>query len=101
MMVIRQTGAFSKWLLGLADPRARAKIATRIDRLQLGNPGDVQSVGDGVSEMRIHYGPGYRIYFVQRGQKLIVLLGGGDKSTQERDIKAAKILALSTKGVVP
>ena len=95
MIEIRETSTFSGWLLGLADLRARAKITARIDRLQLGNPGDVQPVGDGVSEMRIHYGPGYRVYFVQRGQKLIVLLGGGDKSTQERDIKAAKILALS------
>ena len=95
MIEIRETSTFSGWLLGLADLRARAKITARIDRLQLGNPGDVQPVGDGVSEMRIHYGPGYRVYFVQRGQKLIVLLGGGDKSTQERDIKAAKTLALS------
>ena len=77
----------------LRDHRARAKIAARIDRLALGNLGDVEPVGEGVSELRIHYGPGYRVYFVKRGGTLILLLGGGDKSTQAKDVKAAKMLA--------
>jgi putative addiction module killer protein len=80
-------------MAALRDHRARAKIAARIDRLALGNPGDVAPVGEGVSELRIHYGPGYRVYFIKRGQTLIILLCGGDKSTQTKDIKAAKILA--------
>jgi putative addiction module killer protein len=77
----------------LRDHRARAKIAARIDRMALGNSGDVQPVGRGVSELRIHYGPGYRVYFAKRGKILIVLLCGGDKSTQTKDIKAARLLA--------
>lgn len=77
----------------LRDRAARARIAARIDRLAFGNPGDVAPVGDGVSELRIHCGPGYRVYFVQRGKVLIVLLCGGDKRTQARDIKTAKKLA--------
>ncbi|MBM3581017.1 MAG: type II toxin-antitoxin system RelE/ParE family toxin [Alphaproteobacteria bacterium] len=93
MIEVRQTTLFSKWMAGLRDGRARAKIAARIDRLALGNQGDVAPVGEGISELRIHYGPGYRVYFVRRGKVLIVLLCGGDKSTQSRDIKAAKILA--------
>jgi putative addiction module killer protein len=93
MKVIRQTEAFSEWLRNLSDSRARARIAARIDRLALGNPGDVAPVGEGVSEMRIHYGPGYRVYFVQRGAALVVLLCGGDKSTQAGDIRTAKQLA--------
>lgn len=80
-------------MAGLRDHRARAKIAARIDRLALGNPGDVGPVGEGVSELRIHYGPGYRVYFVKRGRTLIVLLCGGDKSSQAKDIKAARALA--------
>jgi putative addiction module killer protein len=96
-MEIRQTPAFSYWMGRLRDNRARAKIAARIDRLALGNPGDVQPVGAGVSELRIHYGPGYRVYFVKRGMVLIVLLCGGDKSTQTKDIKAAKTLAANLK----
>ena len=84
-------------ILGLAqclrDQRAVAKVAARLRRLEMGNPGDVAPVGDGVSELRVHYGPGYRVYFTQRGKKLIVVLGGGDKSTQDQDIKAAKALA--------
>lgn len=79
-------------MAALRDRRARAKIAARIDRLTLGNPGDVRPVGEGVSELRIHYGSGYRVYFVKRGRMLIVLLCGGDKSTQTKDVKAAKIL---------
>jgi putative addiction module killer protein len=93
MKAIRQTEAFSEWLRNLSNVRARARIGARIDRLALGNPGDVAPVGDGVSEMRIHYGPGYRVYFVQRGAALVVLLCGGDKSTQAVDIRTAKQLA--------
>jgi len=93
MPTIQRTDEFSHWLSGLRDIRARAKILLRIDRLELGNPGDVAPVGDGVSELRIHYGPGYRVYFVSRGADLIVLLGGGDKTTQSADIAAARKLA--------
>jgi len=93
MLEIRQTVAFSKWMAGLRDHRARAKIAARIDRLAFGNPGDVEPVGEGISELRIHVGPGYRIYFVRRRRTIVVLLCGGDKSTQAKDIKAAKVLA--------
>ena len=78
---------------GLRDHRAKAKIAARIDRLAFGNPGDVRPVGEGISELRIDYGPGYRVYFVKRGNAVIVLLCGGDKSAQTKDIKAAKTLA--------
>lgn len=92
-MEVRQTPVFSDWMAALRDHRARAKIAARIDRLALGNPGDVAPVGEGVSELRIHYGPGYRVYFITRSQTLVVLLGGGDKSTQTKDVKAAKLLA--------
>lgn len=77
----------------LRDGRAKAKIASRIDRLALGNAGDVTPVGEGISEMRIHYGPGYRVYFVRRGAALIMLLCGGIKATQEKDIAAAKRIA--------
>jgi putative addiction module killer protein len=93
LLEIRKTFAFSNWMAKLRDHRARAKIAARIDRLAFGNPGDVEPVGEGVSELRIHYGPGYRIYFVRRGETLIVLLCGGDKKTQSRDIKTAKMIA--------
>ena len=79
----------------LRDHRARAKIAARIDRLAHGNPGDVEPVGEGVSELRVHYGPGYRVYFVRRGNALIILLCGGDKATQAKDIKSAKALAVN------
>jgi putative addiction module killer protein len=96
-MEVRQTPVFSDWMARLRDHRARAKIAARIDRMALGNPGDVQPVGQGVSEPRIHYGPGYRVYFAKRGKILVVLLCGGDKSTQAKDIKAAKILAADLK----
>ncbi len=88
-MEVRQTPVFSDWMAALRDHRARAKIAARIDRLALGNPGDVAPVGEGVSELRIHYGPGYRVYFITRSQTLVVLLGGGDKSTQTKDVKDA------------
>jgi putative addiction module killer protein len=93
MFEIRQTAVFSKWMAGLRDHRARAKIAARIDRLAFGNPGDVEPVGEGVSELRVHVGPGYRVYFVRRGRTIIVLLCGGDRSTQTKDIKLAKSLA--------
>ena len=93
MIEFRQTETFRRWRIKLKDQRARALIASRLDRLAFGNPGDVRPVGEGISELRIDYGPGYRVYFVQRGNRIILLLCGGDKRTQERDIKAAKRLA--------
>lgn len=93
MIEVRQTTRFSTWLAGLRDERARARILKRLDRAGQGNLGDVAPVGAGVSEMRIFYGPGYRVYFVERGSELIVLLCGGDKSTQAADIEEAKALA--------
>src|SRR5665213_2098855 len=90
---IRATETFSSWLTALRDDRARARIAARIRRLAFGNLGDVRPVGEGVSELRIDVGAGYRVYFVQRGSLLLVLLCGGDKATQTRDIAAAKRLA--------
>jgi putative addiction module killer protein len=92
-MEVRQTTRFATWLAGLRDDRARARILKRLDRAGQGNLGDVAPVGAGVSEMRIFYGPGYRVYFVQRGSELIVLLCGGDKSTQSTDIEEAKAMA--------
>ncbi len=94
MIEIRQTEYFIKWFEKLKDRKARAKIAVRIRRVSLGNLGDVKSVGGGISELRIDHGPGYRIYFTQRGSQLIILLAGGDKTTQADDIKKAKQLAL-------
>jgi len=91
---IRQTEYFIKWFEKLKDRKARAKIAIRIRRISLGNRGDVKSIGGGISELRIDYGPGYRVYFTQRGSQLIILLAGGDKTTQASDIKKAKQLAL-------
>ena len=90
---IRSTELFAKWLDGLRDLQARARVQARIERLAGGNPGDVAPVGEGVSELRINYGPGYRVYFKQRGRELIILLAGGDKRTQARDIKVALSLA--------
>lgn len=90
---IRQTKTYATWFAGLRDRQARARIDARIRRLSLGNPGDVKPVGEGISEMRIDYGPGYRIYFVQRGQQLVILLAGGDKRSQPRDIQTAQQLA--------
>ncbi|MDT6942390.1 type II toxin-antitoxin system RelE/ParE family toxin [Brucella pseudogrignonensis] len=90
---IKQTLVFQKWETGLRDKRARTIIATRLMRLAEGLPGDVEPVGEGISELRIHHGPGYRIYFQKRGNVLIVLLCGGDKSSQKRDIAKAKLLA--------
>lgn len=93
MIEIRQTDRYAAWIEDLRDDRARMRIEVRIRRLQLGNPGDVKPVGEGVSELRIDYGPGYRVYFTQRGDTLVVLLVGGDKRTQDRDIAAAIALA--------
>jgi putative addiction module killer protein len=93
MIEIRRTEAYSKWIGALRDDRARARIEARIYRLSLGNPGDTRPVGDGVREMRIDYGPGYRVYFVNQGKAIVVLLCGGDKRTQSRDIALAKQLA--------
>ncbi|MBV8427231.1 MAG: type II toxin-antitoxin system RelE/ParE family toxin [Hyphomicrobiales bacterium] len=96
-MEVRQTKLFSAWHQGLRDPVAKAKIAARIDRLTLGNPGDVEPIGEGLSELRIAYGPGYRVYFVRRGKVLVILLCGGQKGSQDRDIKRAKALARELK----
>jgi len=93
MIEIRKTETFAKWLDGLDDIRARARILVRIERLAAGNPGDVKSVGEGVSELRINYGPGYRVYYKQQGQSVVILLAGGDKHTQTRNIKTALRLA--------
>ena len=93
MIEIRKTDIFAEWLDGLRDIQARARIQARIERLAVGNPGDVEPVGEGVSELRINYGPGYRVYFKRWGQELIILLAGGDKSTRAKDIKAALRLA--------
>ena len=93
MLEIRKTEIFAQWLDGLHDLQARARVQARLERLAGGNPGDVESVGEGVSELRIHYGPGYRVYFKQRGRALVILLAGGDKRTQAKDIKTALRLA--------
>jgi len=90
---VRQTERFVRWLEGLRDLRDRAKVLARIERLIGGNPGDVRPVGSGVSELRINYGPGYRVYYLQRGTTLIILLAGGDKSSQVKDIDGALLLA--------
>jgi putative addiction module killer protein len=91
---IVQSDRFVDWMKSLRDTRARARILERLVRVSQGNLGDVAAVGDGVSELRIHYGPGYRVYFVRRGQTVILLLCGGDKSTQKRDIAAARAMAV-------
>jgi len=93
MIEVRQTDVYAAWYAALKDRQARARIDVRIRRLSLGNPGDVKPVGEGVSELRIDYGPGYRVYFVQRGERLVVLLAGGDKGTQDRDVRLALQLA--------
>ncbi len=93
MVEVRKTDTFAKWLDGLRDLRARARVQVRIQRLATGNPGDVKPIGEGVSELRIDYGPGYRVYFTKRGDRLIILLAGGDKATQSRDIANAVQLA--------
>jgi putative addiction module killer protein len=93
MIEIRKTDAFAEWLDGLQDIKARARVQARIERLAAGNSGDVEPVGEGVSELRINYGPGYRVYFKQRGRDLVILLAGGDKSSQAKDIKTALRIA--------
>jgi putative addiction module killer protein len=90
---MRKTELFGQWLDSLRDLRARARVQARLERLAGGNPGDVKPVGEGVSELRINYGPGYRVYFTQRGRHLVVLLAGGDKRTQAADIRTALRLA--------
>lgn len=97
MLTIRETIEFSDWLMSLRDGIARARIARRISRLAAGNPGDFKPVGQGISELRIDHGPGYRVYFVQEGSVLILLLCGGDKSSQSRDITRAKKIANAIK----
>jgi putative addiction module killer protein len=93
MIEFKQTETFRKWRIRLKDEQIRARIASRLDRLAFGNAGDVKPVGDGISELRIDYGPGYRIYFQRRGNTIIILLCGGNKSTQANDIKVAKRLS--------
>jgi putative addiction module killer protein len=93
MFEVRKTDEFDRWLSALADQQAIAKIVSRIERLGLGNAGDVKPVGEGISEMRLPHGPGYRIYYKQTGKMIVVILCGGDKSTQESDIKRAKQIA--------
>ena len=93
MIEVRKTEVFAKWLDGLRDIRARARILVRIERFATGNPGDVRSVGEGVSELRIDYGPGYRVYYKKHGREAMILLAGGDKRTQASDIKTALRLA--------
>ena len=93
MIEVRKTDVFANWFNGLRDKRAKARIQARIDRLEVGHFGDVASVGEGVSELRIFYGPGYRVYFVKQGSTVVILLSGGDKNTQNSDIIKAKELA--------
>ncbi len=93
MLEIRKTGVYAKWLDGLGDVDARARILVRVERLVAGNPGNVKPVGEGVSELRIDYGPGYRVYYKKQGREVVILLAGGDKRTQARDIKTALRLA--------
>ena len=93
MVEVRKTETFAKWLDALKDIRARARILVRIERLVAGNPGDVKPVGGGVSELRIDYGPGYRGYYKKQGRQVVILLAGGDKRTQSKDIKTALRLA--------
>jgi putative addiction module killer protein len=93
MLQVRKTETFAQWLDGLRDVRARARVQVRIERLAEGNAGDVEPVGEGVSELRIDYGPGYRVYFKKHGREVLILLAGGDKRTQSADIKTALRLA--------
>jgi len=98
MPILRRTRIFDEWLRELRGRRARERITVRLRRLAAGNPGQTRSVGGGVSELKIDYGPGYRVYFTRRGMEIVVLLCGGDKSSQSRDIEAAKMLALEFDG---
>jgi putative addiction module killer protein len=98
MIELIRSATFDSWLSSLRDRRAVTRIAARLDRLAAGNPGDAEPIGEGVSELRISYGPGYRVYFLQRGPVLVILLCGGDKSTQSKDIRQAKVLAEQWKG---
>ncbi|MBR0709315.1 type II toxin-antitoxin system RelE/ParE family toxin [Bradyrhizobium liaoningense] len=93
MFEVQKTDEFDQWLAALRDQRAVAKIASRIERLAMGNAGDVKAVGAGVSELRVDYGPGYRVYYKQVGNRIVLILCGGDKSTQDRDIRHAKAIA--------
>lgn len=93
MFILKQTATFQKWHKKLKDGKAKATIALRLQRLATGHAGDASPIGEGLSELRIHYGPGYRIYYCKRGETIIVLLCGGDKSTQETDIRTAKRIA--------
>ncbi|WP_085608425.1 MULTISPECIES: type II toxin-antitoxin system RelE/ParE family toxin [unclassified Pseudomonas] len=95
MTEILRSSTFSSWLVKLVDSRARMRIQVRIDRMADGNFGDVKAIGEGISEARIDYGPGYRVYFMQQGRQLVILLCGGDKSSQSRDIKQARLIAES------
>lgn len=92
-MEIRKTNEYAKWIDRLSDTKAKARILVRIERLASGNPGDAEPVGEGVSELRVHYGPGYRVYYKQIGDHMVILLAGGDKSTQPKDIARALRLA--------
>jgi putative addiction module killer protein len=92
-MIVRQTDNYACWFADLRDQRAKARIDIRIRRLELGNIGDAKAIGGGISELRIDYGPGYRIYFCKRGQTIVLLLIGGDKSSQQRDISEARAIA--------
>lgn len=92
MIEVRQTDTYSEWFTRLRDLKARARIDVRIRRLSLGNAGDIKTVGRGVSELRIDYGPGYRVYFTRRGSSIVVLLCGGDKQSQARDIRRAQAM---------
>ena len=93
MLEIRETPAYAAWFSALRDRTAKARIDIRIRRLSLGNSGDIRPIGEGLSELRIHYGPGYRIYLTKRGDTYVILLAGGDKSSQAQDIRLAKNLA--------
>ena len=93
MFELRKTEVYAKWLDSLRDARARARVLARVERLAAGNPGDVKPVGEGVSELRIDYGPGYRVYFKKQDRRIVVLLAGGDKRTQSHDIQTALRLA--------
>jgi hypothetical protein len=93
VLQIRKTDVYAKWIDNLRDLQGRARILVRVERLAAGNPGDVKPVGSGVAELRIHFGPGYRVYFTQRGSDIVILLAGGDKSSQSTDIQTALQLA--------